>query len=432
MSWYIPENSKIVFSLSASANRCIDNDRITFANSEKGVDDFSDFVIVLMQNFAPHSETAIGQRIAKERKKYTKIGIKESAISKLLDASESELQDKARKRLQKRQDVYPAVTRRFNCSTKIEAAFATDCIAEESSREVYGNIPGRFIRALLEEYAELPFAQRERYYFMDTWNRLNDKIGKCIELTTYSRINRRDESSRNKIRQFKPYSLEVDPTTGYNYVVGVGRELNKAKEHPMLKWEPCSYRLCRIVGLKDSILGSEDGLTKDDLQNLSERRKENDVSSMTSKAEEVTVAFTADGRKTLCQIGINRPRLKDEKEVKKFSDALKADLLSKVKENKKLRQENGTVGEKPLVCELTFVCPAKGASSQAQTYFRRFGQDAVIRSKVTKIGKKKTSHGIMRGFYSMALKAYDNEDVMPSDFLCCPDKKDDTDGDGKG
>lgn len=384
MSWYIPENSKIVFSLSVSANRCIDNDRITFANSEKGVDDFSDFVIVLMQNFAPNSETAIGQRIAEKAREYAGIGLKRDAIEKLRDALDKELQAKARDRLQKRQAL--SVTRKFNCSAKIEKAFASDYINEESSREVYGNVPGRFIRALLEEYAELPFEQRERYYFYENWKELNKavELGKCIELTTYSRINRRDKQSRNKLRQFKPSSLEVDPVTGYNYVVGVGRSLKTAKENPETKWEAEAYRLGRIVGLRDSLLGIDEKLTKDDLQKLAERRKENDISSMTSKAEEITVAFTKSGLKTLCQIGINRPRLKDEEELKNFSKELKADFLGEIKENKgKGEAENASADhkkqsdKKQSERKLVFICPANGIE-QAQVYFRRFGIDAVI------------------------------------------------------
>lgn len=419
MEWFIPENSKIVFNVSAVTSRCVDNDRISFANGEEGVAELSDFVITLLNNFAPHSETSIHRRLEEKECALQNLGVSPMGEDgkRLMDAYKVELVRKAMKRLEKAKNGSASTTRRVNVSAKLQRTFDQTegvCgVKEEAQTELFKGKPGYFIRVLLEEYAELPSTQRERYFFAEMYDKLSDAINGalCVEISRKSRVNRRDRAMRNSIDEFRPYAFDVDPATGFNYVIGLNRKLPLAKENPDAEWRVCGYRLCRIADLRIQHMKKSCPFTNEEKKQIVERRQASDVAAINFESAELTVGFTADGVNTLVQIAVGRPRLRDEAEIKKLSSALQAGLEASLAKNAAANEENAT--GKKIVLELVFVCPSLTSQSQAQTYFRRFGCDAVIQ-KVNLSSCKTRPRGVkeikswqlMQTFYHKASEQY--------------------------
>lgn len=96
----------------------------------------------------------------------------------------------------------------------------------------YDDVPGRFIKAVLEEYSRKPFVERESIIFRS----LIEKINYCIEthslisITLYS-------GSRYEVR---PYKVLIDQGNNYHYLVGYScRERTKEET-------PSSFRVSNI------------------------------------------------------------------------------------------------------------------------------------------------------------------------------------------
>lgn len=86
----------------------------------------------------------------------------------------------------------------------------------------YGNNMSRYMKAVIEEYATLPFVERERIYYKENIDALMKGCLCKIKVTSSG-------SSRNGAIEFKPYFVEPDEKGLYNYIAGYKHENGKWK-----------------------------------------------------------------------------------------------------------------------------------------------------------------------------------------------------------
>lgn len=222
----------------------------------------------------------------------------------------------------------------------------------------YDDSVSQYVKAVIEEYTSLPFAEREKIYHKDNYDKL--KPGRKCKITLRSE-KKTAEKSVEKI-DFQCFFVESDREGLYNYVAGYQHEGNR-------KWMMKSYRLNNIENVYVKEVKEQNDQTKqnDDLESskkMIELRKAIDQHSIeylsssptpkdSENVVEVVVEFTKQGEKM---------------------------YMKKILHHRPLYETKSGL-------TYTFKC----SEYQAETYFLRFGKEAKITkpdSLVKKLRKK--------------------------------------------
>lgn len=197
--------------LSEEAYDIIKNDRFTFAQ-EKAIS-YSDIICRVFLSFVEYS--------AARNKNVQKIN---EYLSK------------------KRLSTHPKIPSMQN---DVLEYLSQSSIIKLVNEKEYGGSPGKFIKAVIEEYAEKTFVERERIFYRDIIEKITSNMNKQIRVT-----------SGNSNLIVIPYEILPDRQSTYNYLVGlVDSETNPNK------FEIASLRISRlrqIHPIADSISKLED------------------------------------------------------------------------------------------------------------------------------------------------------------------------------
>ena len=107
----------------------------------------------------------------------------------------------------------------------------------------YDGVPGKFIKAVVEEYARKPLVEREAIVFKD----LLELINACIASHTLMQIT----LTSNARYEVRPYCVCVDKGNNYHYLVGYSRHAGSKEEERLV-----SYRITNIKAYRMSRMRS--------------------------------------------------------------------------------------------------------------------------------------------------------------------------------
>lgn len=209
--------------------------------------------------------------------------------------------------------------------------------SEDSQRErrFYSDRVGDYIKAVLEEYAELPPVERERIYYRNILDEIQLAIAQRTMLKlTMRTVSKGRNGTANNILYVKPLGVQQDSEGLYNYLVGINATV---KGGP---WAPGAIRLTSI---KDAhYLKQAAAVTKEERKFIKNEIRRNGVQylSDSGSAGIVKVRFTPEGERQYYRILHLRPLY--------------------------------TTHPEPLVYE--FSC----TRFQAETYFFRYGHNVKI------------------------------------------------------
>lgn len=217
----------------------------------------------------------------------------------------------------------------------------------------YDGSLGLYLKALFEEYARKPYYERERIFFSDYVEIIEQAIDKNLLLKVTLDSNRKF--------YLKPYSIVMDKYASFNYLVGYGQPIKVTdvdEEHMS------SFRLSRIQDIK--ILQSKSG--KIGVEKQKKLQQELNIKGpqfLTSEAVEIRIRLNKKGiEKYRTQIHL-RPQY--------------------------TRIENNQ--------DYIFSC----TETQAYYYFFKFGKDAVVLSPKSLRAKFKFD-------YETAINEYNNKE----------------------
>ena len=196
-------------------------------------------------------------------------------------------------------------------------------------RKYYGDNVGRYINALLEEYATYPYHQRERIY----WKELLEKFEQAMKDHCQMKI-QMNTKEKKLILYIKPYGHCLDSEHLYNYLVVKSRAADEKE------WRVASLRLTRIA---EFALWKQSGiLTKEERADIRSAIENKGVPYLfdTKEQEKVTVFLTEKGKSLYETILHLRPE-------------------------RRVKLDNNT---------FEFFCTQR----QANVYFFQFGEDARI------------------------------------------------------
>jgi predicted DNA-binding transcriptional regulator YafY len=148
--------------------------------------------------------------------------------------------------------------------------------------EHYGGSLGLYLKAVFESYAKLPFYQRERIYFKQTVDIIEQAIHQQKELVV--------ELSNSHRFRVSPYRIQPDKLFTYQYLVGYGERISKyeATRNYM------TFRLSRIKRVRMNI--SRSGrIRREESSQLEQLLMQNGPQFLSVQPAQIVVSFTKAG-----------------------------------------------------------------------------------------------------------------------------------------
>lgn len=210
-------------------------------------------------------------------------------------------------------------------------------LSDEGQKEsgFYDDNVGRYVKAVIEEYSELSYVERERVWYKNFLDMIALAVvkKKTFKLVLHS-VSRSEGAGKNNVVYLKPLGYRQDSELLYNYIVGMTASSADG---------PWSAGALRLTSVKDcKCLEQAAFISEADEKQLEEAIEKNGVQylSDTHTTQKIVVAFTSRGERLYRQLRHLRPMY--------------------------------TAKLSPLT--YAFDCTL----FQAETYFFKFGQDAKI------------------------------------------------------
>lgn len=333
-----PENKQRL-NLSTHAYHVLIHDTSVFHPDETPVTEtgaiLSGVVNHIFRCFAETAESSIAGTLRSRREDYaqtlsamTPESTRNHAISLLLSRDESLLKAASSRRLKEKGHA-------FSCRIDRENLEYLSSPSAQAEAGYYQDNIGSYLKAILEEYAELSYLQREQLYYkkhMETICAAVD-LKKRLKLTL-----RNSHLATSEAMYMKPYAVLQDSDRKYNYLVGMLSDTSTAETY-----QYASIRLTSII--KCARMEKSGALRMEERKEIERRIKDAGVPYLSSgiHTQIIKVRLTDEGLKMFNSILHLRPM-----------------YLSKY------QQEGSWVYE--------FDC----LPWQAEIYFFKFGEHAVI------------------------------------------------------
>lgn len=190
----------------------------------------------------------------------------------------------------------------------------------------------KYLGRLFEAYANLSINKREKVLFKHVYEQIEFSVQnkRCLSVTI-------DTPEGFKQLIIKPYDILLDNATGYNYLIGLS-SFNPESD----SFSPATFRINRLYNLSE--YNQADSLNYNEVAIIQARLRKVSPAYFSTEAVDIKVLLNSSGLRKLNIILHGRPNI-----------------------TKSCSLENGWY-------ELTFFC----TEFQAQTYFFKFGADAII------------------------------------------------------
>lgn len=146
----------------------------------------------------------------------------------------------------------------------------------------YDGVPGRFIKAVLEEYARKPLVERESILFKD----LIELVEACVE----SHLSLTLTLSSGTRYEVRPYGVLTDKGNNYHYLVGYSRRVGEKAED-----KQSSFRISNIREYK-LYFGRSGKLTEKEKRSMEHRINSVGVQFLLQEPDRIRVRLSKRGK----------------------------------------------------------------------------------------------------------------------------------------
>lgn len=307
-------------SLSKRSRLIIERDAELFKESQN----YSHLINRIIRVYAERADASIS-RVLKREEAVLKHSLKSidksarrNAIELLLCEKEKQLKKKA-ENLIKRKGASQVDGKDVPCQIRIDREnlkwLGREGISES---KFYNDRIGLYIKALVEEYADLPYVEREKLFFYNHINSVNsakeDKVILKIRLHTKNK-NFEDGVIRDNIIYMKPYKIATDSESLYNYIIGITKvryDDTWSDTSKISSIRLSSIKECKCMETKASISKTE--ATK--IESEIEKRGVQFLSS--DGARKIVVQFTETGEKMYQRMLHLRPSYTSKKNNREY------------------------------------------------------------------------------------------------------------------
>lgn len=209
----------------------------------------------------------------------------------------------------------------------------------------YDQNVGKYIKAVIEDYSQLPLLEREAVFFRDNYETLKAEVALPVQSRRILKIKLKPNPHTGEVRVFdmKPYDLMTDTGANFHYIVGMSRPAGDKTVERI----PASIRLSRIDGI--SVRPTSYGSGK-----ITAAEKADLLTKIAERGVPYLVGRTHDQRVLLTPAGVG-----------KYNAILH--MRPNPVAGKTVKNPDGSH-------ILTFNC----SNTQIANYFLRFGKDALI------------------------------------------------------
>ena len=315
-------SNKQRINLSTSAYEVIRNDMFTFHENK-----LSHFINSIFEHYSPKAKCSISLVLNQYRGELSELlsgirgdeGTQKRIFNRLISKEEEKLRQQTNS--YEKGISFNFWLNKHNFDHLTEERFGC------KEDKYYDNKRGKYIKCVLEEYARLPYIEREKIY-------LTPFITE-IEKAIHDKKQLRVTTEKGAIYNVYPYDISSDPLSTANYLVGYSQQ----DDNPDAELRPCSFRISALKHVEISKSKSA-FIPKEKQKNLSKLVASRGVQFLISTEEEIHVRLTDSGRHKYYRQSHLRPTLVEEQEGNIF----------------------------------VFRC----TNAQAEFYFFKFGKDAEI------------------------------------------------------
>ena len=202
---------KLRVPLSSYADGIIEHDCMSFAKKRNTL------INLVVLNFYRIAECSVSLRLA-DYKDELKRNLPKNEVKKNENLLDQIVAGRGRE-LKKHyaQKIQAATSKPVTLSKKVNELLTSD--PESSEEKYYGNKPGLYLSALMEEYSRLPYYEREKIVFHDMLN----ELGTAIECNYPVKL----FGSNGKTFLVKPFAIMSDPLSMYHYLIGISLDSKK-------------------------------------------------------------------------------------------------------------------------------------------------------------------------------------------------------------
>ena len=227
------DKTKLYLRLSPAAWRVLDNDLVSYGGSSSGRKEktnYSQMIGTILTNFAEDAESSVSfycdeHYPGREDMKEIVIRHAQERLNRVPRKQPKNVMDASEKKRcyisvgSAIDDFLDSTVACLESHTTLPGTFEKDGEPLPEERYLYKDFSA-YLRALLEEYAELPYNQRERILFRDAYRAIEDGVYRCEKKSSSCLV-------YFKTRDGRPYCLQPyttpflsDPLLPYNYLVG--------------------------------------------------------------------------------------------------------------------------------------------------------------------------------------------------------------------
>ena len=268
------EEHKQRLNLSSLARSVVEKDRSVF--DEGG--SLSRFLNRVITAFREKADASIDVAVAERKTHLQENGYDEAIVEKL--------SREYRLRLEQKKESYP----QGDCLTFRLNNRNFDLLYEVRAESRSYTAPGKYLKALIEEYARLSPSEREGVYYASMIDTLQGAIDAGYL---------REVELSGKTFFVRPYKIMADPFNSHLYLTGYSRRQDCDRQ--MI----ASFRITRLENVRVRRQGGK--LTVDDRRALEEKLRRTGVQYLIGDAQVITLRLTQAGRREFLQRSYMRP-----------------------------------------------------------------------------------------------------------------------------
>ncbi len=288
---YINEEQKIRIALSRKAYKILTDDMEIFS-----VEHLTTFINKVIANFREGSMATLTNHLERIKNdlvaEFESLDIdqhtKEMVIDHMLNIRKEKAEDILNKYLKDK-----SISRLYHINND-NISYLRDVCSEE---EFYKHSPGAYIKCILEEYADLPFVEREKIYRKEVF----DRVSFACENNKMLGVSITNTDGKSKKLYIYPYKIVTDVMKTQSYLACYTRE----KDQPGSEKKDASFAMSRIpmphkLEMKSFISQEDKRKIENDIEKLS-------VNYLLGDEVEIRVRLTEKGKTLYKNRIISRP-----------------------------------------------------------------------------------------------------------------------------
>ncbi len=292
------DEQKVSITLSYEAYQIIKDDMNIFIPEVN----WAGFINSILSGFMDSSNASIKSASLRERQRI--IDLLKSNNEPLTPTEKTiidTLENDFRNRLRSEMKSYSTdsyITKKIRISNDNAKAINMSGDSDYFDKEDYSSA-GKYIKALLEDYARQQFSIRERIIFHHTFNVINN----CISSNSLLKLVYKSRDDVKSILKIKPYGILTDKLNGYHYCVGLLYD-TQVDMPPLF-----SLRISRICSVRQ--LSQTSRIKPKEKAYIESQIKNSGVAYIQGTTNECEIELTPKGEKLYRSILHLRPRYKE-------------------------------------------------------------------------------------------------------------------------